>query len=85
MFNNKKKPTNLKEEYDQRLLYQIERVKRDWDAARHSQVALVDSRVNGHWVEAQTALKRAKYGYLYREARHRHTRNSMHYYNGQID
>lgn len=72
-----KEQRDIKAEYDEILLYQISELKRDLLAAQRSETALVDSRVNGHLIEAQTALKRAKFNYLYREARYRQTVANM--------
>ncbi|CAH1851648.1 DUF2508 family protein [Convivina praedatoris] len=76
MFKKNKK-IDIKNEYDQILLYQVRYLKRSLLLAQESETALVDSRVNGHLIEAQTALKRAKFNYVYREARHRQTVEDM--------
>ncbi|CAK8054386.1 YaaL family protein [Eupransor demetentiae] len=73
----KKAQINLKREYDNILLYEIDQLKQDLVAAQQSETALIDSRVNGHLVEAQTALARAKFSYVYREARRRRTMGNM--------
>lgn len=75
MFNKKKKVVagQLKEEYDQILLDEINQARLDLHQAQESETALVDSRVNAHMIQAQTALEKAKFSYLYNEARRRNT------------
>ncbi|MDD9138093.1 YaaL family protein [Fructobacillus sp. CRL 2054] len=64
---------NLKAEYDQILLQEVDHARKDYHQAQDSETALVDSRVNGHMVQAQTALKKARFTYLYKEAKRRKT------------
>lgn len=68
-----KKHNNLKAEYDQILLEQVDHARMDYLQAQDSETALVDARVNGHMVQAQTALKNARFSYLYKEAKRRRT------------
>ncbi|MBS9336934.1 YaaL family protein [Fructobacillus sp. S1-1] len=72
----KKKPVkhqNIKAEYDKILLDEVNHARTDFHQAQDSETALVDSRVNGHMVQAQTALKKVRFTYLYREAKRRKT------------
>ncbi|GAO99196.1 DUF2508 family protein [Fructobacillus ficulneus] len=75
MFNKKKKNTHrqLKDEYDAILLRQVNEARVNYQQAQESEVALIDSRVNGHLIQAQTAMEKAKFSYLYNEARRRKT------------
>lgn len=72
-----KKKTGLREEYDRALVFQIDKAKIDWDTARNSEAALLDGQVNLRLIQAQTALARGKFNYLYREARRRKTAGHM--------
>ncbi|CAK1221763.1 MULTISPECIES: YaaL family protein [Fructobacillus] len=73
MFNKKKKVNTgfLKEEFDELLLSQINQARLEYHQAQESETALVDSRVNGHMIQAQTAVDKAKFLYLYNEAKRR--------------
>ncbi|MCD2159129.1 YaaL family protein [Fructobacillus sp. M1-13] len=74
MFKKKAgKHRNLKAEYDQILLDEVDHARQDYHQAQDSETALVDARVNGHMVQAQTALKKARFTYLYKEAKRRKT------------
>ncbi|CCJ66431.1 MULTISPECIES: YaaL family protein [Leuconostoc] len=72
-----KKKRRLRAEYDQALVFQIDKAKIDWDTAKNSEEALLDGQVNFRLIQAQTALARAKFNYLYREARRRKTVGHM--------
>jgi len=72
-----KKKYNLRREYDQSLVFQIDKAKIDWDTAQDSEEALLDGQVNVRLIQAQTALAKAKFNYLYREARRRKTVGHM--------
>ncbi|MGX7051298.1 YaaL family protein [Leuconostoc palmae] len=72
-----KKKLNLRREYDQSLVFQIDKAKIDWDTAKNSEEALLDGQVNVRLIQAQTALAKAKFNFLYREARRRHTIGHM--------
>ncbi|MBS9336582.1 DUF2508 family protein [Fructobacillus papyrifericola] len=67
------KHDNLKADYDQILLEEVNHARKDLHQAQDSETALVDARVNGHMVQAQTALKKARFSYLYKEAKRRRT------------
>ena len=69
----RKKKVNLRQTYDQALVFQIDKAKIDWDTAQNSEEALLDGQVNVRLIQAQTALAKAKFNYLYREARRRKT------------
>lgn len=75
MIFKKKAPKhhNLKAEYDQILLEEVDHARREYQQAQDSETALVDARVNGHMVQAQTAMKKARFAYLYKEAKRRKT------------
>ncbi|ADG40925.1 MULTISPECIES: YaaL family protein [Leuconostoc] len=75
MFGKKKK--NLRREYDELLVFQIDKAKIDWDTAKNSEEALLDGQVNVRLIQSQTALTKAKFNYLYREARRRKTVGHM--------
>lgn len=78
MFGFKKKQTvNLRRDYDQKIVFQIDKAKIDWDSALLSEDALYDGGVNMRLIQAQTKLARAKYYYLYREARRRKATGHM--------
>lgn len=64
---------NLKAEYDQILLEEVDHARREYRQAQDSETALVDARVNGHMVQAQTDIKKACFSYLYKEAKRRRT------------
>ncbi|MDF7637196.1 DUF2508 family protein [Leuconostocaceae bacterium ESL0958] len=74
MFKKKKQKRDLKKEYDQLLLDQVNAAREAVRQAEASETALVDARVNGHLIAAETALKKAKFSYLYQEARRRQAR-----------
>jgi len=73
----KRKKRDIRKEYDTELVYQIDKAKVDWDTAQVSEEALLDGQINIRLVQAQTALAKAKYFYLYREARRRKTVGHM--------
>ncbi|MGO1337647.1 MAG: YaaL family protein [Leuconostoc fallax] len=72
-----KKRKNIRKEYDQALVFQIDKAKIDWESAQNSENALLDGQVNVRLIQAQTALAKAKFFYLYREARRRKTVGHM--------
>nr|WP_081458712.1 YaaL family protein [Leuconostoc fallax] len=67
----------MRKEYDQALVFQIDKAKIDWESAQNSENALLDGQVNVRLIQAQTALAKAKFFYLYREARRRKTVGHM--------
>ncbi|ALO03621.1 YaaL family protein [Lactiplantibacillus paraplantarum] len=67
MFKRKQKIKHPKELYDEKLLATLNAAKLDWDRAKQNQEAVYDN--NTSELVTQTALARAKYLYLYREAR----------------
>lgn len=73
MFNffGRRKKETLKQEYDKLLIYQIDKAKIDWDQSKENEKALYDGAVDMRMLQAQTKLNKAKYMYLYREARRR--------------
>jgi hypothetical protein len=73
----KKEKFNLRRDYDTKLVFQIDKAKIDWDNALLSEDALYDGGVNVRLIQAQTKLARAKYFYLYREARRRKAKGHM--------
>lgn len=66
-----KKKQSLRRKYDELLVFQIDKAKIDWDTAQNSEEALLDGQVNVRLIQSQTALTKAKFNYLYREARRR--------------
>lgn len=72
-----KKRKNIRKEYDQALVFQIDKAKIDWESAQNSENALLDGQVNVRLIQAQTSLAKAKFFYLYREARRRKTVGHM--------
>ena len=72
-----KKKRDLRHEYDQALFFQVDKAKIDWDMAKNSEEALLDGQVNVRLIQSQTALNKAKFNYLYREARRRKTVGHM--------
>ncbi|MBU7456269.1 YaaL family protein [Leuconostoc fallax] len=72
-----KKRKDIRKEYDQALVFQIDKAKIDWESAQNSENALLDGQVNVRLIQAQTALAKAKFFYLYREARRRKTVGHM--------
>lgn len=69
MFGRSKKIKQPKEVFDQQLLNTLNAAKEDWDRAKQNEQAIYDNNTNE--LVTQTALARAKYLYLYREARRR--------------
>ncbi|RRK11832.1 DUF2508 family protein [Lactiplantibacillus garii] len=69
MFRRSKKIKQPKEVFDQQLLNTLNTAKVDWDRAKENEQAIYDN--NTSELVTQTALARAKYLYLYREARRR--------------
>ncbi|WP_318767087.1 YaaL family protein [Lactiplantibacillus carotarum] len=69
MFGRNKKIKQPKAVYDQQLLNTLNAAKDDWDRAKQNEQAIYDNNTNE--LVTQTALARAKYLYLYREARRR--------------
>ena len=64
---NKKK---LRKEYDEELLYLIDQAKKNWDHARQTEQAVYE-------VVAETQLAKAKYQFLYQEAKLRNVRGHI--------
>lgn len=69
MFGARKQ--HIRQQFDDKLLMTIERVKEEWDQAKQTEIAVADV---DEEITAQTALARQKYLFLYREARLRHVR-----------
>ncbi len=69
IFKQRKKIKQAKAVYDQQLLLLLDAAKVDWDRAKQNEQAIYDNNTNE--LVTQTALARAKYLYLYREARRR--------------
>ncbi|WP_047998951.1 YaaL family protein [Lactiplantibacillus herbarum] len=69
MFKRKRKIKNPKETFDQQLLATLNTAKVDWDRSKQNEQAVYDNNTNE--LVVQTTLARAKYLYLYREARYR--------------
>ena len=65
---NKKK---LRKEYDEELLYLIDQAKKNWDHARQTEQAVYEELV------AETQLAKAKYQFLYQEAKLRNVRGHI--------
>lgn len=68
---NKKK---LRKEYDEELLYLIDQAKKNWDHARQTEQAVYE--VDEELV-AETQLAKAKYQFLYQEAKLRNVRGHI--------
>ena len=62
------KKQQLKKQYDEMLLADIDTAKRKWDNARQTQAAVYDS---DEQLVAETELAKAKYYFLYLEAKRR--------------
>ncbi|MFC6180379.1 YaaL family protein [Lactiplantibacillus daowaiensis] len=69
IFKRRKKIKQAQAVYDQQLLTLLDAAKLDWDRAKQNEQAIYDNNTNE--LVTQTALARAKYLYLYREARRR--------------
>ncbi|MFC6201327.1 YaaL family protein [Lactiplantibacillus nangangensis] len=69
MFKRRQKIKHPKATYDEQLLTLLNSAKVDWDRAKQNEQAIYDN--NTSELVTQTALARAKYLYLYREARRR--------------
>ncbi|KRM18313.1 hypothetical protein FC40_GL000993 [Ligilactobacillus hayakitensis DSM 18933 = JCM 14209] len=72
MFGLKRK--KLRNEYDDELLYSIDLAKKDWDSAKQTEQAVFE--VDEELV-AETQLAKAKYQFLYREAKLRNVRGHI--------
>ncbi|WP_429970616.1 YaaL family protein [Fructilactobacillus sp. Tb1] len=70
MFGFKKK--DFKKIYDEELLNSINLLKRDWDQAQQTQMAIADV---DDQIIAQTELAKQKYEFMYRQARKRDIKN----------
>jgi hypothetical protein len=70
----RKKHKNIGKQYDEFLLDSIDRSKYQWDQAVETQEAI--SEIDDEIV-AKTSLARAKYLFLYREARKRNVSNNQ--------
>ncbi|MFB9768309.1 YaaL family protein [Lactiplantibacillus modestisalitolerans] len=69
LFKRSGKIKHPKDVFDQQLLDTLNAAKLDWDRAKQNEQAIYDS--NTSELVTRTALARAKYLYLYREARRR--------------
>lgn len=69
IFKRRQKIKDPKGTFDQALLTSLNAAKEDWDRAKQNEQAIYDN--NTSELVIQTALSRAKYLYLYREARRR--------------
>lgn len=67
MFGRSKRIKHPKVVFDQQLLNSLNAAKENWDRAKQNEQAVYDNNTNE--LVTQTALARAKYLYLYREAR----------------
>ena len=76
MFGRNKKIKQPKAVYDQQLLNTLNAAKDDWDRAKQNEQAIYDNNTNE--LVTQTALARAKYLYLYREAPRRQVHGPYH-------
>ncbi len=73
MFFSLFKKPDVKKEYDERLLDLINQLKEEWDHAQKTQDAVAD---RDSEIEAQRALAKRKYFFIYREARIREVKNT---------
>ncbi|UQS85057.1 YaaL family protein [Apilactobacillus apisilvae] len=73
MLGFRKNIKNVGSQYDEFLLSSIDRAKAQWDQAKETESAI--SEVDEEIV-AQTQLSKAKYLFLYREARERNVSNN---------
>lgn len=69
-FNKKK---DFKKIYDDELLKSINLLKRDWDQAQQTQMAIADV---DDQIIAQTELAKQKYEFMYRQIRKRNLKNN---------
>ncbi|MCQ2557233.1 MAG: YaaL family protein [Ligilactobacillus sp.] len=64
----------LRKKYNERLLTDIYQARAQWDVAKHTQDAVYD--VDDE-LEARTKLARARYEFLFKEARRRHLKGEL--------
>ncbi|MDQ7936540.1 YaaL family protein [Lactiplantibacillus sp. WILCCON 0030] len=75
LFKRRQMIKQPKATYDEQLLGLLNSAKVDWDRAKQNEQAIYDN--NTSELVTQTALARAKYLYLYREARRRQVHGSQ--------
>ena len=64
----------LRKKYNERLFEDINQARLNWDAAKKTQAAVHEKDAQ---LEAQTMLARARYEFLFKEARRRHLKGEL--------